>query len=159
MSITPNVMTVPSPEQTVSRRVVVAADRAELFELVASPWRHPELDGSGSVRQTVSGPARLGPGDRFTIAMRLGPIRYRMTSQVTEVEENSRLEWRHPVGHRWRWEFAEVTSGLTAVTETWDYRGSRGRRLLEMVGYPERNADGISRTLERLRSRYAVDHG
>lgn len=148
---------VDAPDRVVSRQVVVAATRAQLFDLIADPRRHGELDGSGTVRDAVSGPARLGPGDRFSVGMTLGPVPYRITSTVTEFEEDAVLQWRHPMGHQWRWEFAEVTPALTRVTESWDYRESRSPRLLELTGYPHKNADGISRTLEQLRTRFATE--
>src|SRR4051812_30198336 len=109
MANTPNVIIVASPPRVVSRRIVVAAPAADLFALVADPHRHGELDGSGTVRNAVSGPDRLRLGDRFSVAMRLGPLPYRITSVVTAFEENTRLEWRHPAGHRWRWEFAATS--------------------------------------------------
>jgi hypothetical protein len=149
------VSSVDGPPQVVSRRVVVTAPPAGLFDLVTDPRRHSELDGSGTVLAAVSGPDRLRLGDRFSVHMRLGWLRYRITSTVTGFEENALLEWRHPVGHRWRWEFAELAPGLTQVTETWDYRDSRGKRFLEATGYPRINAAGISTTLEQLRSRFA----
>lgn len=148
---------VDAPEAVISRRVVVNASPATLFDLLADPGRHGELDGSGTVQAVVSGPSRLGLGDRFSVGMRLGPVPYRITSVVTDFSENARLEWRHPVGHRWRWEFVELGPELTQVTESWDYRDGRGRRLLEFAGYPRKNADGISQTLEKLRSRFATD--
>jgi polyketide cyclase/dehydrase/lipid transport protein len=152
---TPNVTSVAAPDRVVSRRVVVPAAAAQIFDLLADPGRHAELDGSGTVRGVVTGPSRLGPGDRFSVGMRLGPARYRITSVVTGFEENVLLEWRHPVGHRWRWEFAEIGPEQTQVTESWDYRDSRGQRFMELAGYPRKNADGISRTLEQLRARFA----
>ena len=155
MTQIPNVSSVDSPSQVVSRRVVVAAAPAQIFDLLADPSRHGELDGSGTVREIVSGPSRLGPGDRFSVGMRLGPVPYRITSVVTGFEENGLLEWRHPVGHRWRWELVELAPGQTEVTESWDYRNSRGRLFLELTGYPRKNADGISQTLEKLRARFA----
>jgi len=156
MPVTPNVIMVHSPEQTVSRRVVVAAPVSVVFDLVADPRRHGELDGSGTVQATVSGPNRLALGDRFSVAMRLGSLPYRITSTVTAFEENALLEWRHPVGHRWRWQFVEVAPGRTEVTETWDYRDGRGRRFLEYTGYPKINGDGIAHTLEKLYERFPL---
>jgi hypothetical protein len=154
MVSTPNVIMVESPDQTVSRRVVVSAPAADLFDLVADPHRHGELDGSGTVFDAVAGPDRLRLGDRFSVAMKLGPLPYRIASAVTGFEENALLEWRHPVGHRWRWQFVPLAPGRTEVTETWDYRDSRGRRFLELTGYPRINGDGITRTLEQLYARF-----
>ncbi len=142
--------------RAVSRRVTVAAAPATLFDLVADPRRHGELDGSGTVHAIVAGPERLALGDTFSVRMTLKGIPYRITSTVTGFEENALLEWQHPLKHRWRWQFAEVAPGRTEVTETWDYGESKHSRFLEWTRYRQINGDGISRTLERLHERYAA---
>jgi hypothetical protein len=84
---------------------------------------------------------------------------YRITSTVTEFKSDQLIEWRHPLGHRWRWEFAAVTPTTTRVTETFDYRdtGPVKDRLkyYELTGFAKRNAAGIEATLSRLRDRYS----
>ncbi|MDG3013518.1 SRPBCC family protein [Speluncibacter jeojiensis] len=138
----------------VARRVVVDAPAAELFALVADPRRHGELDGSGTVKSTVSGPDRLGPGDRFTVAMRMYGAPYRITSTVTEFTEGRVIEWRHPFGHRWRWEFDEQSPGRTQVTEVWDYTTAKVPKVFELAGFPKKDAHGITDTLLGLARRY-----
>jgi hypothetical protein len=157
MTDTPNVTVVDSVDRTVSRRVLVPTDPAVLFDLLADPRRHGELDGSGTVHDVVSGPARLELGDTFAVRMTLKGIPYRITSKVTGFEENALLEWQHPLKHRWRWEFVQIAPGQTQVTETWDYRESKHSRFLEMTKYRETNGAGISQTLERLRARFATN--
>jgi hypothetical protein len=154
MTSTPNVTRVDSGPRRVTRRVTVAAPVAELFDLLADPRRHGELDGSGTVHATVSGPERLALGDRFSVGMTYHHLPYRITSTVTGFEENALLEWQHPFGHRWRWEFAEIAPGQTQVTETWDYHGTKAARWLELGKYPQINGKGIGRTLAALRARY-----
>ncbi len=46
----------------VSRTVEVQAPAADLFEIVADPRRHAELDGSGTVVGAVTAPPRLSGG-------------------------------------------------------------------------------------------------
>lgn len=141
----------------VSRQVLVAAPAATLFRLVADPHRHHELDGSGTVQQAVEGPARLSLGATFTVAMKQGPTRYRITSRVTRFEPDRVLEWRHPVGHRWRWEFAPEGPETTRVTETFDYSdlGRLKTAFLEKITHADRgNAAGIEATLQKLHDRY-----
>ncbi len=145
------------PDQ-VSRSVEVHAPAGELFAIVADPRRHQELDGSGTVRDNVSGPAPLTPGARFSTKMRLFGLPYRITSTVTAVEPDHLIEWRHPLGHRWRWQFDTVDPTTTRVTETFDYRdtGPVGKTLkfYALTGFVKRNAAGIESTLSRLRDRY-----
>lgn len=142
----------------VVRTVDVQAPAEEVFALVADPHRHGELDGSGTVRGTTSGPSRLSQGARFSVAMRQYGVPYRITSRVTQFEEGRVVEWRHPAGHRWRWEVTPVTPTTTRVTETFDYSTvpSVQGKVLELLGVPGQNAAGIEATLRQLASRFSV---
>jgi uncharacterized protein YndB with AHSA1/START domain len=139
----------------VVRRVLVKAPAAEVFALIVDPHRHPELDGSGTVRDIpIKGPHRLAAGDRFTVGMKQWGVPYKITSTATEVEDGRVVEWRHPMGHRWRWDLVETAPGTTEVTETFDYSTHKAPALLELLGMHEQNANGITSTLERLAARF-----
>lgn len=143
--------------KTVSRSVQVAAPVATLFEQIADPHRHPGLDGSGTVRDVdVTGPHRLSRGDKFTVGMTQYGLPYKITSTATEVEENRVVEWQHPLGHRWRWELAEVSPGTTKVTETFDYSTAKLPFVIELLGMQRQNATGIEKTLTALADHYDV---
>jgi hypothetical protein len=145
------------PKQ-ISRSVEVNAPASELFAIVADPRRHRELDGSGLVRDNVRGPERLGPGARFSTNMRLG-LPYRITSTVTAFKPDQLIEWSHPFGHRWRWEFAAETPTTTRITETFDYREAapltHWLRFYAVTGFAKRNTAAIETTLSRLSDRYS----
>ena len=131
------------------------APAAEVFALVADPYRHPELDGSGTVRPgSVSGPRILSAGARFTVGMKQYGVPYNITSTVTAFEADQLLEWQHPAGHRWRWELTETEPGITQITETFDYSTAKAPRLLEILGQPGKNAIGITKTLQALQARF-----
>jgi hypothetical protein len=137
----------------VVRRVLVNAPAAEVFALVVDPHRHPKLDGSGTVRDVpIKGPHHLAVGDKFTVGMKQWGVPYKITSTATEVEDGRVVEWRHPMGHRWRWDL--VNAPTTEVTETFDYSTHKTPALLELFGMHEQNADGITSTLERLAARF-----
>ena len=144
---------------TVSRSVEVNAPAAELFEMVADPRRHHEIDGSGTVGKNIEAPTKLVPGARFSTKMKMFGVPYRVTSVVTAIKPNELVEWRHPVGHHWRWEFTELTATTTKVTETFDYTdaGPIKERLkyYRRMGFAKSNAKGIEATLAGLRDRYA----
>jgi uncharacterized protein YndB with AHSA1/START domain len=134
---------------------VVDAPAREIFELLADPAKHPVIDGSGTVRASRStGPRRLEQGSRFGMDMRLG-LPYRIRNTVVEFEDGRRIAWRHFSGHRWRWELNELGDGRTEVTETFDWSTARFPRIIELLGFPARNRDGIEATLDRLRGRFA----
>lgn len=58
------------PEGSVSGSVDVDAAPQTVFDLLADPRQHPVLDGSGTLRGSLVGPDRLGPGSRFGMSMR-----------------------------------------------------------------------------------------
>ncbi len=150
------VSTVDTGARRVSRRVSVTAPATAVFDLIADPHRHPEIDGSGTVRPSpVVGPARLSPGATFTVGMKQYGVPYKITSKVTAFEDGRLLEWQHPLGHRWRWELEETEPGVTQVTETFDYSTSKSPKMLELTGHPAKNAEGISSTLRAMAARFA----
>jgi uncharacterized protein YndB with AHSA1/START domain len=122
---------VPLLQVSVERVVPAPADR--IFDLLADPRRHSEIDGSGLVREAFQGPDRLSAGAVFGMNMQMGG-RYQMVSTVVEFEENRRLAWQpRPTsavarklagGRIWRYELEPVEGG-TLVRETWDIRQER----------------------------------
>ncbi|MDP7737726.1 SRPBCC family protein [Mycobacterium paragordonae] len=143
----------------VSRRVEVAAPAAELFAMAADPRRHSELDGSGTVQANVKAPDQLAEGAKFSTKMKMFGLPYRITSTVTAFKPDELIEWRHPLGHRWRWEFEALSPTSTRVTETFDYHdaGALKKKLkyYERMGFAKQNTSGIEATLAKLRDRYA----
>ncbi len=145
----------------VSVERVVAASPQEVFAVLADPRRHREIDGSGTLRETVDGPPRLYRGARFGMRMRLGGP-YEMTSTVVEFEEGRRIAWQpRPAnavaalvigGRIWRYELEPVEGG-TLVRETWDIRKERFPLPLVAARWATRRA--MARTLERLEERLA----
>ena len=152
------VTTVDAGPLQVCRSVDVAAPASELFAIVADPRRHHEVDGSGTVGDNIRAPERLEVGSRFSTKMRMYGVPYRMTCTVTAVTPDQLIEWRHPFGHRWRWEFHAISPTSTRVTETFDYsdagRVKNRLKYYEATGFAKRNATGIAATLQRLRDRY-----
>lgn len=146
--------------QQVSRSVEVAAPAAELYAMAADPRRHHELDGSGTVRGNLKVPPEVVEGCKFSTSMKMMGVPYRVTSTMTVLKPNEIVEWRHPVGHSWRWEFESLSPTLTRVTETFDYRDAGAIKNLvkyyELMGFRKANASGIEATLTKLRDRYAA---
>ena len=146
----------------VSAERVVPAPPQRVFDLLADPRRHPELDGSGTVRTALEGPERLYRGATFAMRMNLGGP-YEMTNTVVEFEEGRRIAWQpRPTnrwaalligGRVWRYELEPVEDG-TRVRETWDITHERvPAALLAMRRLTARNMD---KTLERLEQRVSA---
>jgi uncharacterized protein YndB with AHSA1/START domain len=136
-------------ERRVSVVRVIPAPPEAVFDVLADPARHAEIDGSGSVKAAkTSAPKRLSLGARFGMKMKIG-LPYPITNTVVEFEENTRIAWRHFGGHVWRYELEPVEGG-TQVTETFDWSTARSPKLIERQGYPEKHPVAMAKTLELL---------
>jgi len=147
-------------DQTISASTIIDAPPATVFAIVADPRQHARIDGSGSVGSVIEGPERLtAEGDTFTVQMRMYGVPYTMKNRVVEYEPDRRIAWRHVGAHRWRYELEATDDGGTTVTETFDDSryGVAGRRVLRLLGIPERNRRGIERTLVLLKEAAQAD--
>ena len=116
-------------EQVTVQRLIPAPAGA-IFDLLADPGRHHEIDGSGTIVGARSaGERRLALGDSFGMDMDWG-VNYATKNVVVEFEENRRIAWQtlapKPLsyvltGRIWRYELEPVEGG-TIVRETWDTR-------------------------------------
>lgn len=100
-------------------RIVISTSPTTIFNILANPHRHIEIDGSQTIRSNISGPERLVLGSKFGMAMRLG-INYRIKNKVVEYKENELIAWRHFGQWRWRYELKDLGNGSTEVTEIFD---------------------------------------
>lgn len=143
---------------TLSVQRLVPAPPEPIFDLLADPAGHAEIDGGGTVRGARSGGRRLALGDRFGMDMHLG-VAYSTRNTVVELEENRRIAWQTsasgPVGSLlggriWRYVLEPVEGG-TLVTETWDLSQERwtSKPVVKatMTASTRRN---MERTLERI---------
>ena len=81
-----------------------------------------------------------------------------IVNRVVEFEPDRLIAWRHFTANRWRYELTP-TDGGTTVTETFDM--SRADRVTDAVvrwaKFPERNQQGITETLARLKQAAEAD--
>jgi len=136
----------------------IPAGPAAIFALVADAARHPEIDGSGSVRQVKAGaPHKLSLGATFGMSMKQG-IAYSMVSTIIEYEEDRRIAWQSRptgfvgkfVGGRiWRYELEPVEGG-TLVRESWDISRDHQRMFLRLGSLSEQTAASMTKTLETI---------
>jgi hypothetical protein len=138
--------------RTETAEIVINADPATSFDVLADPSQHPLLDGSDSVKGKTSGPPRLYLGARFSMRMRVG-VPYLTWNRCVEYEEDRQIAWRHFARHIWRYQLEPVEGGerQTRVCETFDYSAAPGASAYERVGIPARNRQSIEATLQRLK--------
>ena len=134
----------------------VPAEAQAIFDLLADPAQHSEIDGSGSVRGSAAeAPERLALGSKFSMSMKLG-MPYKITNEVVEFDEPSLIAWQHMGKHIWRYRLRSVEGG-TEVTEEFDFRPARSATVLKLTGVPKRNAKAIEATLDRLVAHFQTD--
>jgi uncharacterized protein YndB with AHSA1/START domain len=134
----------------------IPAPASAIFDLLANPSRHKDIDGSGTVREATTGSTRLALGAKFGMSMKAG-FGYSMESTIIEFEEDRRIAWqsRPPnsiigalVGGRiWRYELEPVDGG-TKVRESWDISQERIRLMVR----PMRTSTitSMTKTLARI---------
>ena len=112
-------------EQIVSAERVIAADAAEIFELIADPAQQPRWDGNDNLAEAAPGQRVRAVGDVFVMTNVGDRVR---ENRVVEFEEGRKIAWLpSPVGepapgHLWRWELEPRAEG-TLVRHTYDWTG------------------------------------
>jgi hypothetical protein len=122
----------------VSTSLRIAAPASVIFDVLASPRRHIDMDGSKMLRGSDS-PDVTGVGEAFVMNMYFEPLGgdYQMINHVVEFERDRRIAWEpengpgHPEhgapnarwGHRWGFDLQPEGADATLVTEWWDGSG------------------------------------
>jgi uncharacterized protein YndB with AHSA1/START domain len=142
----------------VSVERIIPATPESIFDLIADASRHPDIDGSGSLKGVKEGgPGRLTLGSRFGMSMHLG-VNYSMVNTVVECEENKRLAWKATMqgflgrfvgGRIWRYELEPVEGG-TLVRESWDISEDHQRPFLRMGKVADFTRSNMEQTLVRI---------
>ncbi len=142
-------------DKVISVSRVIKASPEVIFDVLADPARHAEIDGSGMVQNPRGESSRLALGSKFGMDMKMGPLPYRISNTVKEFEENRLIAWAHFGGHRWRYELEPTTvdgEPATEVTESFDWSTCNpiAGKGIELAGYPKKHPANMTATLERL---------
>jgi uncharacterized protein YndB with AHSA1/START domain len=100
-------------------RITIQATPATIFDLLSNPRAHQRFDGSGTVKNAVSGPERLFLGATFSMSMKI-KVPYRIKNTIVAFEENKKISWCHLMKWTWTYELQDLGNGATQVTETFD---------------------------------------
>jgi hypothetical protein len=150
----------PDSKDVVSVERVIAAPADRIFDLIADPSRHHDIDGSGTVRGAERSPEQLGLGSQFGMNMHLG-VNYSMVNTIIEFDDGKciawqtgpRKEWQSRLfgGRIWRYEL-EPADGGTLVRESWDVSQEKGpiKPLLRSRRPQEHTRDAMEKTLANI---------
>jgi hypothetical protein len=148
--------------EVISVEKIINTTPDKIFDILARPSRHPELDGSNTVKKVnSSSPEPLKLGDKFNMSMKLG-IPYFMINTIVEYEENRKIAWQPKApgifgkiagGRIWRYELEPTSDNKTLVRETWDITqeiNPMSKNLLLKDLTQKKIVDAIEKTLENL---------
>jgi hypothetical protein len=156
----------------VSRRICAPAH--DIFQVLADPVRHPEFDGSESLRGAASSAVISGVGDVFVMKMYFAHLGdYEMNNHVVEFEPDRRIGWEpeawrgHPSvvpdssdparwGQRWSYQLTPDGPDATVVTEIYDCSRAPEEERAGMDNGKVR-IPAMAQTLERLDALCAPD--
>ncbi|WP_193103683.1 SRPBCC family protein [Brachybacterium sp. FME24] len=147
---------------TVTR--TVDAPSKDLFDLLTLPARHPEFDGSGTVRSADDTERITKVGEKFVMNMHREAMGgdYRTHSFVTAFDENKMVGWQpapeaedgtapeQPLGWEWLYELKPTGAGTTEVTLTYDWSKVTDKALLKKVGFPAIPQEDLEQSLNLL---------
>jgi hypothetical protein len=148
----------------VSRRI--GAPATEIFEILSSPQRHMDFDGSAMLRGAVFDRPISGVGDAFSMKMNRQGRDYLMLNYVVEFEPDRRIFWEPapgdlapaggepsavgiPAGYRWGYILTADGDDATIVTEVFDY-GSASEEIRQAVRDGGEWVEAITASLENL---------
>ena len=135
---------------------LIAAPPEAIFAYLADANKHPEIDGSGTVRAAKGSPEPLELGSTFGMSMKMG-LPYSMVNTVVEFEPNRLIAWqtRGPSigkflgGRIWRYDL-EPVDGATLVRETWDLTKESPITKFATRRMAETNRKNMTKTLARI---------
>src|SRR4051794_34228594 len=71
----------------------ISATPGRVWELITDIRRHPEFAGAKSITKVVDFDGPLAVGSRWVAHEKFGPQKFDAPSEITAVDEGTRLEW------------------------------------------------------------------
>ena len=147
---------------TVTRTVDASAK--DLFALLTLPARHPEFDGSGTVRSAADTERISKSGEKFVMNMHREAMGgdYRTHNFVTAFDQNKMIGWQpapeaedgtapaEPLGWEWLYELKAQGADSTEVSLTYNWSRVTDQKLLERVGFPAIPQEDLEQSLNLL---------
>jgi uncharacterized protein YndB with AHSA1/START domain len=136
----------------------IQAPAPALFEILTTPARHREVDGSGFVRSDDHAEAITGTGETFRMHMtgdHMGGD-YLTDNVVTGFEPDRMVSWRtglagsEPPGWEWVWRLRPETPERTVVSLTYDWGEVTDPGILSRISFPLVSREQLEDSLRRL---------
>lgn len=154
-------MTTTDTAVTVTRQIDASAD--DIFEILSLPSRHPEIDGSGNVKNGTTQRIEAA-GDVFTMDMYREDQggEYKTDNTVTGFDPNKLIAWKpakqgttvEDNGWEWLWELESKSESQTQVTLTYTWKDANPD-ILKKVSFPMISEEELEHSLNRLASAVA----
>lgn len=149
-----------SPDTQTRVTLVVPAKPGRIFDLLATPYRLPEIDPDSIVSDDNASPV-TAEGQIFTMNMvtrgGVEPTQYQTEHHVDAFKHNRLIGWRvvpvdgDPGGWSWRFELTplEGKKKRTEVALTYDWSQTSAENVARF-GIPDRDAADLEACLARL---------
>ena len=153
----------------VSRTIEAPADA--IFDIISNPKRHPEFDGSGSVRSADDTERITKTGEKFVMNMHREAMGgdYRTHNFVTAYDENKMVGWKPapegedgsapegPKGWEWLYELTPQGSDATEVSLTYSWSDVTDPELLKQIRFPMIPEEDLEQSLNLLAAAVTKD--
>jgi uncharacterized protein YndB with AHSA1/START domain len=134
---------------------IVDAPIERVFALLADPDRHPDLDGSGTLRASRTHTVITEVGDVFIMELHAKHFGHHQSqSVVTTYVRDRAIGWSsgpvggEPFGYTFTFTLEPDGNDHTLVTETYDWSAVTDAQVLATM--PRVSSEDMSRTLDRL---------
>lgn len=143
---------------------LIDAPAKDIFAVLTLPARHPEFDGSGTVRAADDTERITASGEKFVMNMHREAMGgdYRTHNFVTAFDENRMIGWKPapededgsapegPLGWEWLYELKAQGADSTEVSLTYDWSAVTDQKLLQKVGFPAIPEKDLEQSLNLL---------
>jgi uncharacterized protein YndB with AHSA1/START domain len=134
---------------------IVRAPVERVFALLADPDRHPDLDGSGTLRASRTHTVLTEVGDVFIMDLHANELgEHQSQSVVTTYVRDRAIGWscgpvdHDPFGHSFTFTLEPDGDDQTLVTLTYDWSAVTDEQLLAMM--PRVSREDLTSSLDKL---------
>jgi uncharacterized protein YndB with AHSA1/START domain len=149
-------------DETLSATAVINAPAEAIFAVLADPARHPAIDGTGWVAESLDSRPLTAAGQVFRMTMyhpNHPDGNYQMANQVQVFDPPRTISWQPGQetddgglqfgGWVWRYDLAPAGPSATEVTLSYDWSAVPGF-LRQRIGFPPFPPDHLSNSLAHL---------